>query len=214
MPKPAVIIRNLKSTASHACEKANGKESSMELIQYPQEYNDPKIAEEILALENTAWPQTPEDNTFPSAPHTYVTSCVMRENGMVVCHVGIRKSILWHKGEEYLAYGLSEVVTHPLWQKRGLASQLIQEAAERIILPEADVSVFTCAQERVAFYTRCGWEAMPGVCFVGGTKKKAFRSDSLKLTTMVRLISAKAKEHAKDFETGDLVFELGEGQLW
>ena len=80
----------------------------MELIQYPQEYNDPKIAEEILALENTAWPQTPEDSVFPSAPHTYVASFVMRENGMAVCHVGIRKSILRHKGEEYLRMALAK----------------------------------------------------------------------------------------------------------
>ena len=29
----------------------------MELIQYPQENNDKKIVDKIIALENTAWPQ-------------------------------------------------------------------------------------------------------------------------------------------------------------
>ncbi len=32
----------------------------MELIQYPQEKNDNKIRDEIIALEQTAWPQEGE----------------------------------------------------------------------------------------------------------------------------------------------------------
>ena len=36
----------------------------MELIQYPQENNDKKIVDKIIALENTAWPQDKENNIF------------------------------------------------------------------------------------------------------------------------------------------------------
>lgn len=186
----------------------------MELIQYPQKNSDIIIADKIIVLEHTAWPQDTEDKVFPSAPDTYFTSFVLIENDMAVCHVGIRKSILHHKGKEYLAYGLSEVVTHPRYQKKGLATQTIKKAAQFIISQQPDISIFTCAKERVGFYTRCGWEAIPGACFVGGSKQKPFRSDSLNLVTMMMFLSPKSKQHRGDFENTDIIFELGENQLW
>lgn len=186
----------------------------MEVIQYPQINCDVKIAEKIIALENTAWSQDTEDSIFPSAPDTYVTSFVLIEHDIAVCHVGIRKSILHHKGKDYLAYGLSEVVTHPDYRKKGLASQTIKRVVQFIISQQPDISIFTCAKERVAFYTRCGWEAIPGACFVGGIKTKPFRSDSLNLVTMMMFLSSESKQHRTEFENTDIVFELGENQLW
>lgn len=186
----------------------------MELVQYPQNKSDTDIVDKIIVLENTAWPQDTDDTIFPSAPNTYLTSFVLIENDTAVCHVGIRKSLLYHKGEEYLAYGLSEVVTHPRYQKKGLASQTIRRATQFIISQQPDISIFTCTREKVSFYTRCGWKAMPGACFIGGTKQKPFRSDSLNLVTMIMFLSPKSKQHREDFENADIFFELGEDQLW
>lgn len=186
----------------------------MKVIQYPQEICDVKIADQILALENTAWPQIAEDEVFPTAPNTYLTSFVLMEEDMAICHVGVRKSILHHRGEAYLAFGLSEVVTHPLYQKKGLATQTIRRAAQFIISQQPDISIFTCEKDKAAFYTRCGWKAIPGACFVGGTKEKPFRSDGLSLVTMMKFLSPKSKQHRADFENTDIVFELGENQLW
>lgn len=186
----------------------------MELIQYPQEKYTFNLREKIIDLENTAWPQNTEDEYFPSAPETYVTSFVFMENDMAVCHVGIRKSMLRHKGETYMAYGLSEVVTRPPYQNKGLASQTIKKAAQFIISQKADISIFTCSHEKVSFYTRCGWEEVPGAHFVGGTKKNPFRSDRLNLVTMMMFISPKSKRNRENFENTDIIFELGENQLW
>lgn len=186
----------------------------MELIQYTREDGPRETADSILALEDTAWPREPGEGEFPSAPETYDISFVLMEGGRAVCHVGVRKSRLCHKGQEYLAYGLSEVVTHPGFQRRGLASRLIREAAGYITAGPADLSIFTCASERAALYIRGGWEPAPGACFVGGTAEEPFGSDSLGLVTMIRLISPKALEHRKDFEDTDICLELGAGQLW
>lgn len=182
----------------------------MILVQYPQV----NCGAEIMKLESTAWAKSSEDEQFPSAPNTYVTSFVWLENGIAVCHVGIRKSILLHKGQEYTAYGLSEVVTHPDYQNQGLASKTIQKAAKFIGSEQADISIFTCDKSKVSFYSRGGWEAVNGACFVGGTKEKPFRSDSLNLTTMMMFLSPHGKLHKTDFENTDIVFELGENQLW
>lgn len=185
----------------------------MELIQYPQNGNE-KLDEQIIALENTEWRQDSKSEVFPSALNTYLTSFVLTENDIAVCHVGIRTSTLFHKGEEYSAYGLSEVVTHPDYRKRGLASRTVKRAAQFIVSQQADISIFTCAKEKVSFYAKCGWEAVPSACFVGGTRNKPFRGDSLDLITMIMFISSKSKQHRKDFENTDIIFELGENQLW
>lgn len=181
----------------------------MELIQY-----NPSLAGQALALENTAWPQDAEDEVFPSAPNTYFTSFVWMEDHEAVCHVGIRKSPLQHRGESYWAYGLSEVVTHPRYQNQGLATRAILRAKQCILEQEPDLSIFTCAQDRVGFYTRCGWQVLPGTCLVGGSREKPFRSDSLNLATLMLLISPKAQAHRRDFEGADIFLDLGENQLW
>lgn len=186
----------------------------MECIQYPQENDDIAIAQKIIDLECTVWSQDTKNHIFPTAPDTYLTSFVLIENEMAVFHVGIRKKVLYHKGKEYVAYGLSEVVTHPHYQKKGLATQTIKKALQFIVSQKPDISIFTCTKEKVAFYARCGWEAVSNACFVGGTKKKPFRSDNLNLVTMIMFLSPKSKQHRKDFENTDIFFELGENQLW
>ncbi len=186
----------------------------MELIQYRQEQYDMEIIKRIVALENTAWPKNDGSETFPPAPNTYVTSFVWIDNDLAVCHVGIRKNILFHKGQQYQAFGLSEVVTHPCYQNQGLATTTIKKAAAFIIEQQADISIFTCEPRRVSFYTRGGWEPVNGACFVGGTKETPFRSDKLNLVTMMMFISPKAKLHRNDFEDSDIIFELDENQLW
>lgn len=117
----------------------------MLFIQYPQKINDDKIAQQIMALENTAWPKDLTDKVFPSAPNTYVTSFVLMDNDIAVCHVGVRKSILFHNGNRYLAYGLSEVVTYPQYQKQGLATKTINIVKQFILAQKPDISIFTCA---------------------------------------------------------------------
>lgn len=186
----------------------------MILIQYPIKNSDPEIGKKIIALENTAWPESKEEEYFPSAPDTYVTSFVLMDDDKAVCHVGVRKSILLHKEQMYMAYGLNEVVTHPDYRNKGLASEMIKTAARFIIGQHPDISIFTCKKDKVSFYTRGGWEAVKGACLVGGTKKKPFRSDAFNLVTMMMFISPDAISHKADFENTDIIIELGEDQLW
>lgn len=185
----------------------------MRRIQSLQEPYDAQLVKKIIALENTAWPQSAQE-PFPSAPHTYVTSLVLLDEDAAICHVGIRKSTLHHKGQQYLAYGLSEVVTHPDDQKQGIGSELIKQAAQFILDQRPDISIFTCDKRRVSFYTRGGWEAVKGACFVGGTKERPLRSDSLDLVTMMMFLSPKGKRRRADFGNTDIIFQLGENQLW
>ena len=138
------------------------------LALYPQEARGAAIERAIPDLEAAAWDRTPGE-TFPSAPETHAASFVLLEGERAVCHVGIRRARLLHRGQSYAVCGLSEVVTHPLRRGQGLATALCLRAAEWIRAQGADLSLFTCAPERAALYGRAGWEPIPGACLVGGT---------------------------------------------
>ena len=53
----------------------------MQLIQYLPEKGPLEAGEQIIALEQTAWPSGADQAVFPSAPHTYVTSFAFFEHG-------------------------------------------------------------------------------------------------------------------------------------
>ena len=100
------------------------------LALYPQEVRGAAIERAILDLEATAWDRVPGE-TFPSAPETYAASFVLLEGERAVCHVGIRRARLLHRGQSYAVCGLSEVVTHPLRRGQGLATALCLRAGAR-----------------------------------------------------------------------------------
>lgn len=185
----------------------------MYLMQFPQGCGGEDIRQGILALEATVWPPE-EGERFPSAPETYVTSFVLLDSGRVICHAAVRRSPLVHKGQRYMAYGLSEVVTHPQYRGRGLASRVLERARSFILEQGADIVVFTCQPELAGFYARAGWQCAQDAVLVGGTRDAPFRSDGLGLATMLTLLSAKARLHRRDFAHADIFCELGERQLW
>lgn len=100
------------------------------LALYPQEVRGAAIERAILDLEATAWDRVPGE-TFPSAPETHAASFVLLEGERAVCHVGIRRARLLHRGQSYAVCGLSEVVTHPLRRGQGLATALCLRAGAR-----------------------------------------------------------------------------------
>lgn len=68
------------------------------LALYPQEARGAAIERAILDLEATAWDRTPGE-TFPPAPETHAASFVLLEGERAVCHVGIRRARLLHRGQ-------------------------------------------------------------------------------------------------------------------
>ena len=100
----------------------------MQLIQYLPEKGPLEAGEQIIALEQTAWPSGADQAVFPSAPHTYVTSFAFFEHGKAVCHVGIRKALLLHNGgqdeREEDALGNDRVTGHYRFDASRLPEEL------------------------------------------------------------------------------------------
>ena len=131
----------------------------MKTVQYPQQMESACIRDQIIRLENSVWATgNPEiDNCFPTQPDTYVTSFLLIDEEKVLSHIAVRRRQLFHKGSCYLAYGLSEVVTHPAFRGQGLGARLLHETGAWIEQQGADLSIFTCQPSLIPFYSKGGW---------------------------------------------------------
>jgi predicted acetyltransferase len=190
----------------------------MKLLQYPQIDCSEELKGQILKLQNTAWPvkhRTKVENAnWAGNEDTYVTSLVLVEGSTAISHVAVLKKRIAHTNQKYLAFGLSEVVTHPDYKRQGYGLQLIREVSRFIESCAPDLSIFTCKPQLIDFYKLGGWFYAEDTCLVGGTYEKPFKSTDLGLATMMRLYSDKAKTHRQDFENSQVYLELKEKQLW
>ena len=175
-----------------------------------------KLRQQIIELQATAWPLEPgdKDKPWPENPEVHLSSFVLLDNDTALSHVAVVGKSIVHQEETYNALGISEVVTHPSYQRLGYGLQLIKEAASFIKNSDPDISVFTCHPSLINFYVQGGWEYMENTCLVGGTYEHPFRSDSLGLATMMDFHSDKAKKNRNHFDNADIYLDLGEKQLW
>lgn len=189
----------------------------MQLLQIPQEDCPAHLKDQIIAFMRTEWPQAFRDGepaAWPGQPSTRPHSLIYADNGVVICHLAIPRMTMLHEGETYEAFGISEVLTNPLYRRQGFGLRLIREAFSYTMSQKADISLFPCHADLVPFYTRGGWERAGGLALIGGTRERPLRSDSLGLATMLHLASPKARHHRESFRSGGVQLELGERMLW
>lgn len=189
----------------------------MELLQIPQEDCPAHLKDQIIAFMRTEWPQAFQDGepvAWPGNPSTRPYSLIYVDDGVVICHLAVPRTTIFHEGETYEAFGISEVLTNPLYRRQGFGLKLIREAFSYTMSQNADVSLFTCHPDLVSFYSRGGWERADGLALIGGTRERPFRSDSLGLATMLHLASPRARSRRDAFRSGGVQLELGERMLW
>lgn len=190
----------------------------IKLVQYPQADCSEGLRKQIILLQCIAWPPTTEsrieDICWPADLDNYLTSFALVDDNIAVSHVAVLGKDITHKGQAYRTLGLSQVVTHPSYRRKGFGLQIIKQAVSFIENSNPDISIFTCLPSLISFYSQGGWEYRADICLVGGTHENPFQSDSLGLATMIRFFSDKAKKHGQDFDNSDICLELKEGKLW
>jgi len=187
--------------------------------QFRQEDCPISIRVQLIELMRQAWPNAFDDISdeqviWPDTPDSYPVSLVYLDGDTVISHVAVPRKTIRHEGRDYEAYGISEMMTNPAYQRQGYGVELLREAAAYTRDQKPDLSIFTCEPYLISFYEQGGWTHMPDTHLIGGTRKKPFRSDSLGLATMVRFFSEKAAHHADSFRMTDVYVELGERKLW
>ncbi|MDK8179279.1 GNAT family N-acetyltransferase [Paenibacillus sp. UMB4589-SE434] len=188
------------------------------LLQFPKEQCPFQYRNQIVELMRQEWPAAfdgrDDHMEWVHQVDTNPTSFLLTEDDIVISYLAVPWKQVIHKGERYKAYALSEVVTNPAYRNQGYGLRLIREAMSFIHSSQADISIFTCKPELIDFYTQGGWNFIKGTHLIGGTRHKPFRSDVLGLSTMISIISDKARRNQLDFTNADIYLELGEQLLW
>jgi predicted N-acetyltransferase YhbS len=122
------------------------------------------------------------------------------EGDVMLSYAGEVRQEIRHAGEVFRIYGLSSVYTFPHYRGAGLGTRVVRRAMDEIERAgDGDVALLFTMPERVAFYRRCGWEAMPALrCLVGDPAQPEAHQD---LATM-RFLSARGRRRRAAFERG------------
>lgn len=178
----------------------------MDYIQIGYQYDLTNNRKEAIdELERIEWPTSTQDD-FQQIQIIYL------HNTKVICHVGVMIKSCEFENQVYKVAGITGVITHPKYQKKGYALKLLHEAKLLMKAEGVDFSIFTCHEELVSFYQNAGWENTNN-CLIGGTKQQPMRSDEYHLSTMMYLISDKAMANIK-LKQKDICIELGNNKLW
>jgi GNAT superfamily N-acetyltransferase len=123
----------------------------------------PELDRAIDALDHLAFTSDHDDPPDPqfdsidwSSPHEW--NALGWLEGELVSQLCILKREILVGGERVWVAGIGGVATHPQWQRKGLASQLMRATAD-FIRQKLDVpfGLLVCADETRPFYEKAGW---------------------------------------------------------
>jgi GNAT superfamily N-acetyltransferase len=150
----------------------------------------PELNRAIDALDQLAFSSDghddPEFNSIEWASHEW--NALGQMDGELVSQLCLLKREITVGGERVWVAGIGGVATHPQWQKRGLASQLMR-ATQEYIRQEMDVpfGLLICADGTRPFYEKLSWQTVADeLIFIQNGKRK-----TLKTCVMVLNIAGK-----------------------
>jgi hypothetical protein len=90
---------------------------------------------------------------------------LVRENGVVVCHVGLYGRDGMHDGVRRMITGIGGVMTAPGARRRGHAGAAMREAAQIMRSRGADFGLLFCEPHNEPLYESLGWRKFAGDVF-------------------------------------------------
>ncbi len=173
----------------------------MRVESYPAQSVPPELLNQVAALRAEAWPVAGDDRGGGPVhdPALRPVSMLLTEAGTVVAALDILTKSISHRGQDYLASGLSTVVTCSARRRRGYGRQLVSAARAPIAASGADLGIFTCDRPLQDFYASAGWEILDGTVLIGGTPDHPFPSDQVDKVTVAAFFSARARRAAASF---------------
>lgn len=192
---------------------------SLEIVRLSEAELSLTLRRQVLLLQEQAWPSdAPPDFTNPALVHDptlHPISMLLVDGTKVVAALDILSKQIEHSGTTFRASGLSTVVTDAQRRGQGHGARLVTAAREFIASTNADLGLFTCDPPLANFYTRCGWQVLPGCVLIGGTPDDPLASDSLGKVTLGAFFSPHGQQHASAFLHARVALYPGEiDRLW
>src|SRR3954467_1702633 len=119
---------------------------------------------QILSFHRLVWPEDfAGENRLrhwiqPARYHPFHVAIV--DAGVLVSYAGVMWKDLEHAGQIYRTYGLSGVLTYPMFRRQGYGRQGVEAATDIIPASDADIGLFVCLPHLSDFYAASGWMPM------------------------------------------------------
>jgi GNAT superfamily N-acetyltransferase len=161
---------------------------------------------QILSFMRAEWPEDFQGKNrlrnWIKRPEMHPVHFLLEEEDILISHVAVVWKRLSHAGQEYKAYGFTEVFTYPIWRRQGYGLQLIQAANEYIERQgDADLIIFHSTVR--GFYEHLGFEPMNDMVTLIGDPHHPSRSNDI---GFMRFLSEKGKKSRDQFARGTLYF--------
>jgi GNAT superfamily N-acetyltransferase len=173
----------------------------MEIQVYPSNATLPEhLRGQILALIRIAFHDSAGDYRGPEAlpAEWHPMHVVGIEGDVILSYAGVVRQEIRHAGETFKTYGLSSVYTFPHYRGAGRGSRIVRRAMDEIERAgDGDIALLFTLPERVAFYERGGWIAVPGMkCLTGDPTTPVAHND----VPMMLFLSARGRQQRDAFE--------------
>jgi predicted N-acetyltransferase YhbS len=187
----------------------------MDTLVVPQADLNEELGAQVADLNATAWPKVQGPRDWHHDPLLEPVFVLLVEDGTVVASLAVLSKQIQHGGARFAASGLSAVVTDPARRREGLGHRITLTARELMRERGADLGIFTCDRELVAFYGTAGWEELSGTALVGGIPEDPLVSSELSKVTMGAFFTPHAQQHAAAFHGAQVLLYPGtRDRLW
>jgi predicted N-acetyltransferase YhbS len=125
-----------------------------------------RLEAQIRALLSTEWPGYEDETNQPLTDAALSpVYFVLADGNQVLSYARTIRTTVTHRGQNFVFYGLGDVITQPESRQRGYGGRVVAEATAYIHSDrEADAAVLLTTPKLEAFYNRSGWECVPGLC--------------------------------------------------
>ncbi|WP_406507959.1 GNAT family N-acetyltransferase [Streptomyces sp. NBC_00212] len=189
----------------------------MPILTYPEADTPPPLHDQVLALQDEAWPPDVPSSGLSHDPALDPLSMLLVEDGVVLAALDILRKDIEHAGVRLRAGGLSTVVTRRAARGQGHGHRLVSAAREAMPSYGLDLGLFTCDRQLAGFYEGAGWQVLPGAVLVGGTPDDPFPSDrpGFDKVTLARFFTAKSRAAEPSFRVARIALHPGPvDKLW
>lgn len=173
------------------------RELNPTLTRYTRETIPPLISQQITDFVRIFWFE-PYLYGLTSNMGEREIAWAMVEGDVLYSHAAVVFAPITCNGIEYASGGLSAVLTYTWFRNLGYGRACVNACNAEIDASEIDVAILWTSEDKIPFYTHCGWEHAPDANTVKGDPAAPEHHEGV---VMLRFVTEKARAARADLLT-------------
>lgn len=160
------------------------------LTRHTHETIPPVLAQQVTDFVRIFWFEPYLYRLDPRPMSETEIAYVMAEGDVLYSHAAVVFAPVVCNGIEYASGGLSAVLTYTWFRNLGYGRAVVNACNAEIDASAMDFAILWTGEDRIAFYTHCGWEHAPHAQTVAGDPERPHVHEGV---VMLRFVSEKGR---------------------